>query len=111
MQGTLHVAGHIDFGYYIDVALGCIADDIAAFLLCVVTTIRNVVIDAHVARTDDGLLAYTAFQRQIRISFHFKTPTLILSQMPVKLVTAVQCHCVQELLDEFYCKEVTSAVE
>ena len=111
MQGTLHVAGHIDFGNHVDVTFSCIAYDITAFFLCIVTTIRDVVVDAHIAGTYDSFLTQTSFFSQFRISLYFETPALILCQMPVELVAAMQGHSIQELLDKLNTEEVATTIQ
>ena len=111
VQGTLHVARHVYLRHHVDVALGRIANDVAALLLRVEAAVGDVVVDAHTARTDDGLLPHAALLRQVGQRLHLEAPTLVLGQMPVELVAAMQRHRIEELFDELDGEEVPAAIE
>ena len=111
VQGTLHVARHVYLGHHVDVALCCITHHLAAVILRVVAAVGDVVVDAHPARTDDRLLPHAAFLCQLGQRLHLEAPALVLGQVPVELVAAVQGHRIQELLDELHAEEVAPAVE
>ena len=111
MKGALHVSGHVDFRHDIDVTLSSVPDHIATLFLRVVAAIRNVVVEAHFCWGDDALLAHTAFLCKVGQSLHLEAPALVLRQMPMELVAAVQGHHIEELLDELDREEMATAVE
>ena len=110
VQGTLHVSREVDFGNDIDVSFGGIADYLTAFVLGVVASVGLAVVDAGIG-ADDRLLANAALQGKLGQGFHLETPALVLGEVPVELVAAVQGHDVEHLLDGFDGEEVTGTVE
>ena len=105
-----HVAGHVDFGNHRDVAFGCVAHDVATLLLRVETAVANAVVDGCVA-AHNRACAPTANRGQLRVFFHFKAPALVVGEVPVELVHAVQGDEVDVFLHEVDGEEVARAVE
>ena len=105
-----HVAGHIDFGDDGDVAVGSVAHDVAALFLSIKTAVANTIVDAGIT-TDHRSRAPSANRGQFRVFLALETPTLVVGDVPVELVHAVQGDEVDVSLDELDGEEVARAVE
>ena len=98
-------------GNYIDIALSGIANNLAALLLSIISSIGSAIIDTRIARAYDRFSTHTSQGSKAWICLHLKTPALVFSKMPMELVTAMQGHNVQELLYELHGKIVSSAIK
>ena len=110
VEGSLHMAREVDLGDDVDITFGSIAHNLATVVLGVVAAIGLTVEHAAVA-TDDGLLSYATFRCQVGKSLHLETPALVVGEMPVELVAAVQGQQVEIALDDVDGEEMTGTVE
>ena len=104
------MAGHVDFGDDGDVAVGRIAHDIADFVLSVVTAVADAVVDRRVMAQHGAVAPRTHFG-QPRIFLYFHAPALIIGQVPVQAVHAVEGHDVDVALHRFHAKEMAHAIQ
>jgi hypothetical protein len=111
MQSTLHMTGKVYLRNYIDIALSGIANNLAALLLSIISSIGSAIIDTRIARAYDRFSTHTSQGSKAWICLHLETPSLVFSKMPMELVTAMQSHNVKELLYELHGKIVSSAIK
>ena len=105
-----HVARHVDFRNHGDEAVGSIFHNLAALVLRVETAVALTVVNDGVAAYD-GARAPAAHARQLRILLHLEAPALVVSDVPVELVHAVQGNQVDVFLDKLHGIEVARAVQ
>ena len=89
VESSLHVAWEVNLGDDVDITFGSVAHNLATVVLSVVAAIGLTVEDAAVA-TDDGLLSYATLWCQVGQGFHLEAPALVVGEMPVELVAAMQ---------------------
>ena len=111
VKGSHHVAGQIDFRDDIDVSLSSIAHNLATIVLGIVASVALTVVDTHVSRSDNRLLTHTSIHCQSREPLYLEAPSLVVGQVPMELVAAVQRHHVEILFDEVYREEMTGAIQ
>src|SRR5665213_1360627 len=105
------MAGHFNFGNYIDVPVCCIFNYLAYLVLRIKAAVRRIVVllrSTVVVITDHRLRALTAYGSQTRIFFYFDAPALIVSQMPVEIIQLIVSHQVDGLLYKLNRKEMTA---
>ena len=110
VEGSLHVAGQVDFGDDVDIALGSVTHNLAALVLRVVATVGLAVVESRVTAYD-RLLADAALGSEVGKRLHFEAPSLVVGDVPVELVAAVQGQQVEILLDDGDGEIVAGAVE
>ena len=111
VKGSHHVAGQIDFRDDIDVSFSRIAHNLATIVLGIVTSVALTVVDTHVSRPDNRLLTHTSIHCQSREALYLEAPSLVVCQVPMELVAAVQRHHVEILFDEVYREEMAGAIQ
>ena len=90
-----HVTREVDFGNNHDVASSCIGDDVFTLLLSVKSTMRLAVIFASVFTYHRSRTMATDFG-EFRQLLDFDAPTLVVGQVPVHAVDAMQSNHVNE---------------
>ncbi len=110
MQGTHHVAGHVNLGDDGNVALGSILDEFLSLFLSVEAAIGDTVVLAGIA-ADDGLLTHRALLGEQRTALDLYSPALVLGQMPVEAVDVVQGQHVDMTLQRVHAEDVTRHVK
>ena len=89
-QRTQHVPRHVNLGDDSDIALGSISHDVAYFLLGVETAVADAVIHGRIV-AQRGTVTPTTNLGQSGVFLDFNAPALVIGQMPMQLVHAVQC--------------------
>ena len=112
-NSALHVPRHIDFGDDFDMTAGGKRDNFAQLLLRVESAVRHMV-ETH------GLIRVMARNRlrtdradfgQLRIAFDFNTPPLIICEMQMEAVQAVQCQKIDETTHLFDREKVPGCIQ
>lgn len=93
------MAWEVYLGNDVDVALGGVPDDAAHFFLGVVALLWGVVGDAAVL-ADDGVGAVLALECELGHALYFEAPALVVGEVPVELVEAVEGENVDIGVDE-----------
>ena len=104
------MTGEVDFGNDGDVAFGCIAHDVATFLLSVIASVGNTVILSGVV-SDDGFGAFAADFNEAGVLLDFHTPTLVVGEVPVETIDVVERNHVDEALRAVHTEEVACHVK
>ena len=116
-QGCHHVPREVYLGDDVDVAFCGIPHDVAHLLLGVVAAspVLRVVVEIAVlavtVATYHRLLADAGLGSQFRHGFHLEAPSLVVGDVPVELVDAVQGQYVDEGLDVFGIEEVAGHIQ
>ena len=90
-----HVAGHIYFGYDLDVSAGRIIDDVADLLFGVVAA------EGPLFAGERRVAAESAGPGQFRVGVDFDAPPLVVGQVPVEDVEVVERRQVDDAPDLF----------
>ena len=109
-QCSHHVARHINLGDDSDIAVGSIAHDFAYLVLGEETTVTDAVIHRGIV-AKRGAVAPTAHLGQAGILLDFDSPSLVIGQMPVQTVHAMQGHDIKVTLHRLDTEEVTHAIQ
>ena len=109
-HGCHHVAGHVNFRDNGDIAIGSIADDVTNFLLRVESAIADTVVYRRIV-TQGSAVAPASHLGQAGIFLDFHTPTLVIGQVPVQTVHAMQSQQVNIALYRRDREEVTHTVQ
>ena len=109
LQGAVDVGRDINLRDDIDIALTCILNQLAALILRVMTAVWRAVPEPGTAQ--GRLWAPATFLCQFGQGFHFETPTVVVCEMPVKLITTMQRQYIEVALDEVNIEEMARAIE
>ena len=110
MQRAQHVTGQVNLGNHVDKTLRGVLHNLAAVPLRVIAAVGLAVVDARVAPQYRLLPDRTLFGK-FGHRLHFEPPSLILGQVPVELIAAVQSQEVDVSLNEIQGEEVARSIE
>ena len=103
----------LNFGHNLNVALGCVCNNLAALLLCIeIGTIRLVYIVSAIYRVGTPRVAACSSNScEFGVFLYLETPTLVIGKVPMKTVQLVIRHYVNHTLDFLDLEVVAADVE
>ena len=109
-QCCQHVSGHVYLRNNGDMAGLGIGHYFAGFLLSIVATVGDMVVDVGVG-TDYRSATLRTYGNQLWPPLYLDAPSLVVGEVPVKHIHVMQSQQVDVLLYEFHCEEVSRTVE
>src|SRR6476620_1255514 len=102
---------HFYLGYYRDMPGGRVTHNIPYIFLCIVSAIPCVIVTRSWIPACDGAVTPGANSYQLWVFFDLDTPSLVICEMPVKIIHLVQGDIINVFLDKAHGEKMPAYIQ